>query len=245
MSDLNSNQCIQLKIIGHIKSCYPDKFGIPRQPGIVRNVLSELIINSEWQPEFSLQGLEGYSHMWIHFIFHKNKNQNYHAKVHPPRLNGESIGVFATRSPHRPNPLGLSLVEIKEVQKDRIVFYGGDLVEGTPVIDIKPYLPHFEAKNEARAGWTEAPQTRDKVISVNFEPHVLEKLKNWMDRRQDSSIGESIVQIIQQDPRPLVYKGYEQTSSPYKSQHAFRLYDADVHFKFLSETEAVVIDLLF
>ena len=168
-----SENTTQMKIVGHIKSCYPEKFGIPRQSGIVNSVQSELIILPEWQPEQALQGLNGYSHMWIVFVFHKNTSTRYHAKVHPPRLGGDSMGVFATRSPHRPNPIGLSLVEIKEVLADRIIFAGGDLVEGTPVLDIKPYLPQFESKPQAAGGWS---INTDKDIRVEFSEIAEQKM---------------------------------------------------------------------
>lgn len=237
-----SENTTHMKIIGHIKSCYPEKFGIPRQSGIVNSVYSELIIKPEWQPEQALQGLVGYSHMWIIFIFHKNSSTRYHAKVHPPRLGGESIGVFATRSPHRPNPIGLSLVEIKDVLHDRIIFTGGDLVEGTPVLDLKPYLPQFENKPQATGGWS---LNTDKDIQVEFSDLAEQKMTDWIRRKSDPQLKQAVMEIIQQDPRPLVYKGYEATASPYRSEHAFRLYEADIHFKFLSENHAVVIDIIF
>lgn len=232
----------QMKIIGHIKSCYPEKFGVPRQPGIVKDVVSELIIAPEWQPEAALEGLSDYSYLWIIFIFHKNNTSHYHAKVHPPRLDGLSKGVFATRSPHRPNPIGLSLVKIKEVANDRIFFWGGDLVEGTPVLDIKPYLPQFESQPEASGGWSAQIK---KNIKVEFSTTAAEKVQLWMNRKQDVNLKKSIIEIVQEDPRPTVYKGFEQKESPYRNQHAFRLYDADIHFKFLSEDHAVIIDIIF
>lgn len=248
MTHLNSADFMQMKTIGHIKSCYPEKFGIPRQSGIVNNVYSELIISPEWQPEQALQGLNGYSHMWIIFVFHKNSSTRYHAKVHPPRLGGDAMGVFATRSPHRPNPIGLSLVEIKEIKSDRILFAGGDLVEGTPILDVKPYLPQFESKPDALGGWSTADNvlgTNYKPITVEFTPETELKIQNWMSKKNDPQLKRALIEIIQQDPRPLAYKGYEDTISPYKSEHAFRLYDGDVHFKFLSEKHAVVIDIIF
>lgn len=225
-----------MKIIGHIKSCYPEKFAVPRQSGIVNKTISELVILPEWQPAQALQGLDGYSYVWIIFIFHKNTTSNYHAKVHPPRLDGESMGVFATRSPHRPNPIGLSLVQIKEVKSDRIIFWGGDLVEGTPVLDVKPYLPQFESKPEALGGWS----TREiKPITVDFTAEAEEKIQQWMERVQDFTLRSNLIEIIQQDPRPLVYKNLEQ------HPHAFRLYDGDIHFKFLHENHAQIVDIIF
>ena len=130
--------------IGYIESCFKDKFGTPRQPGLVKKAWAKLKIRADLQPEESLQGLEGFSHVWLIWVFHQNKVSRYHAKVHPPRLGGKSMGLFATRTPHRPNPIGLSLVEIVRVEKDGIVVSGADLVDGTPILDIKPYLQEVE-----------------------------------------------------------------------------------------------------
>ncbi len=227
--------------IGFLKSCYPDKFGVPRQSGIISKAYSELIIASEWQPEQALEGLSGYSHVWIVFVFHLNKSARYHAKVHPPRMNGESIGVFATRSPHRPNPIGLSLVEIVKIEKNKIIFAGADLVDGTPVLDIKPYLPQFENQPQAKGGWS--VESESKNISVEFSEIADVELKNWISRTGRQELREVIVETLKQDPRPVIYKGYESTESPYRNKHAFRLYDGDIHFEFLSADHARVIEI--
>lgn len=229
--------------IGFLKSCYPDKFGVPRQPGIVKKVYSELKLRSDLQPELALQGLTGYSHVWLQFVFHLNTSARYHAKIHPPRLAGESIGVFATRSPHRPNPIGLSVVELVEIINDVLVLAGVDLVDGTPILDIKPYLPAFESIPNATGGWMATVQKND--VRVKFTDEALENLKIWMNRSGRLELQEAIEQIIKEDPRPLVYKGFESETSPYRNKHAFRLYDGDIHFEFLSETEASVFNILF
>lgn len=216
---------------------------MPRQSGIATKAYSELVIAPEWQPEQSLQGLEGYSHVWVVFVFHLNKTSRYHAKVHPPRMNGESIGVFATRSPHRPNPIGLSLVEIVEIQKDKIIFSGADLVDGTPVLDIKPYLPQFESHTEAKGGW--ATETAVVDINVEFSDPATEQLNCWVQHTGRTELKELIVQTLKQDPRPVIYKGFESQSSPYRNKHAFRLYDGDIHFEFLTSNLVRVIDIKF
>ncbi len=229
--------------IGFLKSCYPDKFGIPRQSGIVKKVFSELKLRADLQPELALQGLTGYSHIWLQFVFHLNTNTRYHAKIHPPRLAGESIGVFATRSPHRPNPIGLSLVELVEVKNDVLILAGVDLVDGTPILDIKPYLPVFESLPKATSGWMGAVEKCD--VRVNFTEDALDNLKIWMIRSGRPELQDAIEQIVKEDPRPLVYKGFESETSPYRNKHAFRLYDGDIHFEFLSENEATVFNILF
>lgn len=218
--------------IGYLKSCYPDKFGVPRQSGLVKKAFSELILRSDLQPEASLQGLSGYSHLWLQFVFHLNSSVRFHAKVHPPRLAGETVGVFATRSPHRPNPIGLSLVEIVEIKKNSIVLAGADLVDGTPVLDIKPYLPRVESLPQAKGGWSDQVDSRE--IQVQFASSAMEILQNWMKTTNRPELQEVITDILKQDPRPVVYKGFESSESPYRNKHAFRLYEGDIHFEFLA-----------
>jgi tRNA-Thr(GGU) m(6)t(6)A37 methyltransferase TsaA len=231
------------KPIGYLQSCYPEKFGVPRQSGLVARAYSELNLSAEYQPEISLQGLEGYSHIWLQFVFHLNNNQRFHAKVHPPRLSGDSVGVFATRSPHRPNAIGLSLVELIELKENRLILAGADLVDGTPILDVKPYLPHIEALPQARGGWSAGLQNTE--ICVEFSEKAMEILQEWMKNSGRIELQEVIIQILQQDPRPVVYRGFESQESPYRNKHAFRLYDGDIHFEFLSQSHAIVFDILF
>lgn len=229
--------------IGYIESCYKDKFGTPRQPGLVKKALAKLKIRADLQPAEALQGLEGFSHVWLIWVFHQNKVARYHAKVHPPRLGGKSMGLFATRTPHRPNPIGLSLVELVSVEKDGIVVSGADLVDGTPILDIKPYLPEVEAIPEARTGWP-AEVIKDP-IHVEFTEQAQTLLQQWQERNPDKALREIIEETLKLDPRPVVYRGYEEKNSPYRSEHAVRLFDGDIHFKFESPTLVRVLDILF
>ena len=130
--------------IGFISSCYKEKFGIPRQPGLVKSATTELHLNKQFSEE-SVRGLEGFSHLWIHFVFHKTLQQGWHSMVRPPRLGGNAkIGVFASRSPYRPNALGLSVVELLSIEQQQsgiVLQLGGcDLLDKTPVLDIKPIV---------------------------------------------------------------------------------------------------------
>ncbi len=229
--------------IGYIESCYKDKFGTPRQPGLVKKALAKLKIRADLQPAEALQGLEGFSHVWLIWVFHQNKVARYHAKVHPPRLGGKSMGLFATRTPHRPNPIGLSLVELVSVAKDGIVVSGADLVDGTPILDIKPYLPEVESIPDARTGWP-AEVVKDP-IHVEFTEQAQKLLLEWQERNLDKALREIIEETLKLDPRPVVYRGYEEKDSPYRSEHAVRLFDGDVHFKFESPTLVRVLDILF
>lgn len=238
-----SENNFSLQPIGYLQSCFPDKFGVPRQSGLVKKAYSELKIKPEFQPEFSLQGLDGFSHLWLQFIFHLNNSARFHAKVHPPRMDGETVGVFATRSPHRPNPIGLSLVEIVEIKNDSLVLAGADLVDGTPILDIKPYLPHIESIPMARGGWSQ--QLVKAEINVEFTPTSMEILQKWMARTGRPELREVVEDVLKQDPRPVLYKGYEATQSPYRNKHAFRLYDGDIHFEFTTKNNVIVFDILF
>lgn len=237
------NSQFTFKPIGFLKSCYPDKFGVPRQSGLVKKAYSQLQILPEFQPELSLQGLDGYSHLWLQFVFHLNSSSKFHAKIHPPRLEGETMGLFATRSPHRPNPIGLSLVELVEIKNNVLLLAGADLVDGTPILDIKPYLPHFESVSSARGGW--AVNVQKAEIEVQFTEKAMQILQDWMRRSKKTELQEVIVDVLKQDPRPTVYKGFEAQTSPYRNKHAFRLYDGDIHFEFLSSDQVKVFDIVF
>lgn len=144
-SSLDSNQ-FPVRPIGLISSWFPEKKATPRQPGICVTSRGKLTLSGSvfTNPEHALEGLEEFSHMWILYYFHKNEPSHVHAKVTPPRLNGVRMGVFCTRSPHRPSPIGLSLVKIERVEGNSVYFTGVDMVDGTPVLDIKPYIPMYD-----------------------------------------------------------------------------------------------------
>jgi tRNA-Thr(GGU) m(6)t(6)A37 methyltransferase TsaA len=221
-----------MEVIGYISSCYPDKFGTPRQSGLAPHSRGKINILPKFQPEESLVGLSGFSHLWILFEFHKNKQSRFHAKIHPPRLNGKTLGVFATRSPHRPNPIGLSLVEIEKIEKDGVWVRGLDLIEGTPVYDIKPYLPEIESKPQAQSGWVD--QQKSEKINVLFSPEQLQQISKWSQEIGVEDLLNIIEETLSMDPRPLVYKGFEGTKSPHREIHAVRIFDGDIHFRFLN-----------
>ncbi len=219
-----------MRKIGIVESCYPDKFGTPRQPGLAPSSLARIQVYKEYQPEAALEGLSDFSHLWVIFEFHQNTNKTYHSKVHPPRLGGKQIGVFATRSPHRPNSLGLSLVKIEKIEGDSIWISGVDLVNGTPVLDIKPYLPEIESIPQALSGWTS--QTEEKKIHIDWSEEQLFQVLQWSEKIRKPRLRQLIEETLGLDPRPLIYRGYEGQSSPYRETHAVRIYDGDIHFLF-------------
>ena len=172
----------QFEQIGVIHSPYKEKFAVPRQPGLVTSGGGELHLLAPYNQADAVRGLEAFSHLWVVFVFHQTMEGGWRPTVRPPRLGGNArMGVFATRSTFRPNPIGMSLVELKGIrcQKDRVILELGslDLVDGTPVIDIKPYLPFAEALPDARASYAQdAPQAD---MPVSFTPEIASQLARW------------------------------------------------------------------
>lgn len=229
--------------IGTLESCYLDKFGTPRQPGLVPTSFGRIKIYPEWQPADSLQGLEAFSHIWVLFHFHQNQVSRFHAKVHPPRMSGDKIGVFATRSPHRPNPIGLSLVKLEKIEPPYIYISGIDIIEGTPIWDIKPYLSSVEAIPAAMSGWTQEKQ--DAEIEVVFLEAPLLKIEIIKKNNPEYNFENLIISTLKLDPRPTVYKGYEsEKNSPYRQTHAVRIIQYDIHFEFISKHQIQVLDII-
>ena len=188
---------IVFNIIGDIHSPYREKFGTPRQPGLVDTRCSLTLRPPYDQPD-AVRGVEAFSHLWISFIFHQTAAQGWQPLVRPPRLGGNSkVGVFASRSSFRPNPLGLSLVRLESIDTSdgvRLWLSGADLVDGTPVLDIKPYIPFVESQPDARGGFVDGPPPR---LSVEWSDVAL---------RQAADVPETtrrlMTEVLAQDPRP-------------------------------------------
>ncbi len=187
----------ELKIIGRIYTDFPEKFGIPRQSGLVKGALGTVVFEPEYRRKEAFRGLEGYSHIWILWGFSKAERKNWSATVKPPRLGGKKrMGVFATRSPFRPNPIGMSAVKLEEIVMDKklgpvLKVSGVDMLDGTPVYDIKPYLPYTDSYEEASEGF--AKEVFEHRLEVLFPEELL--LKVPTEQR------ESLVEILSQDPR--------------------------------------------
>ena len=150
---------MEMTPIAHIKSDFSEKFGIPRQSGLVEELTAEVVFEPEYRVPEALRGLEGFSHLWLIWEFSQARREGWSPTVRPPRLGGNRrLGVFATRSPFRPNPLGLSCVRLREIRRDRalgpvLIVAGADLLDGTPIYDVKPYLPYADCKPEAVGGF--------------------------------------------------------------------------------------------
>lgn len=197
--------------IGVIRSPYKEKFAVPRQPGLVKDGGGELQLLPPYNQPDALRGLENFSHLWLLFVFHQTMEGGWRPTVRPPRLGGNArMGVFATRSTFRPNPIGMSLVELQgiDVNKERVVLKLGslDLVDGTPIIDIKPYLPFAEALPDARAGY--AQHAPEAAMPVVFTDEVAAQLP--MLEQRYPYLQRFIHDVLAQDPRPAYRKGEEE-----------------------------------
>lgn len=205
----------QFEQIGVIRSPYKEKFAVPRQPGLVKSCSGELHLMAPYNQADAVRGLEDFSHLWILFIFHQTMEGGWRPTVRPPRLGGNArMGVFATRSTFRPNPVGMSLVELKGVRchKEQVILELGslDLVDGTPVVDIKPYLPFAEALPEARASYAQQAPRAETIVS--FTPELAAELPR-LEKRYPR-LGDFIVEVLSQDPRPA-YRKEEEAGKTY------------------------------
>ncbi|OGR94003.1 MAG: tRNA (N6-threonylcarbamoyladenosine(37)-N6)-methyltransferase TrmO [Elusimicrobia bacterium GWF2_62_30] len=189
---------MELKPIGILESCFQEKFGTPRQPGLVPGAQSKLRILPQYAPAHSLDGLSGFSHVWLLCWFHMSTSKTFLPKIHPPRLKGRKVGVFASRSPHRPNPIGLSLARLERVEGDTVYLSGADLINGTPILDIKPYLPDYDAAAGARAGWAE--QNAFPELEVEFSPQGRADVER-VESAGYAGFGRLVADTLRHDPR--------------------------------------------
>lgn len=189
---------VTIQVIARMKSDFPTKFGIPRQSGLVEELRSIIIFEPEFRNPDALRGIEGYSHLWLIWQFSEAVRSDWSPTVRPPRLGGNTrMGVFATRSPFRPNSLGLSSVKLLGVEQTEefgtVLHVGGaDLMDGTPIFDIKPYIPYGDCHPEATGGFTDT--AGEFLLDVKFPPELLKKLPQ---EKRDAAIG-----ILSHDPRP-------------------------------------------
>ena len=187
-----------MKIIAHIHTDFPSKFGIPRQSGIVPTLRGTIVFVSEYRNPDALRGLDGYSHLWLLWQFSHAIREDWLPMVRPPRLGGNMrMGVFATRSPFRPNPIGLSSVELVDIQWNTpqgavLHVAGADLIDGTPIFDIKPYLPFTDSHPDAVGGF--ADEHCGDALEVDFPAHLLDRIAPE-DRTP-------LLALLAEDPRP-------------------------------------------
>ena len=194
---------MQLKPIAYIKSPYKQKFAIPRQPNLVKEAKGEIVFEKDFLDPNCLRGIEQFSHLWLIFIFHETQDKGWSPTVQPPRLGGkESVGVFATRSTFRPNPIGMSVVENlgwEHAGSSLILKVGGqDLLDRTPILDIKPYIPYADALPDAEAGFAESvPGSEYEIVFGDEAEQHLKKIQ-----AEYPNLKSFITSVLKQDPRP-------------------------------------------
>lgn len=218
-----------MKIIGHIYNDFSSKFGIPRQSGIVNSFTSVILLEPEYRDPHIYRGLEGYSHIWILWQFSKIHKKEWSPTVRPPKLGGNTrIGVFASRSPFRPNPIGLSSVKIDRIDTEDanaplLYVTGADLMNGTPIYDIKPYIPYTDCHTDALGGYAVLPEACK--LAVTFPPHLLEHLPQ--------ELRQGVISLLEQDPRP----GYQEDS---ERIYGLSVADFDIRFSVKQKDLTVV-----
>ncbi|WP_304431664.1 tRNA (N6-threonylcarbamoyladenosine(37)-N6)-methyltransferase TrmO [Acutalibacter muris] len=196
---------MELRPIAHIRTGFPEKFGIPRQSGVVKELRGRVVFGPEFRAREAFRGIEGFSHLWLLWGFSKNPPGKWSPTVRPPRLGGNRrVGVFASRSPFRPNPLGLSCVELCGVDYEGpegpvLVVKGADMADGTPIYDVKPYLPGADSIEGARGGFTD--QEPWEPLEVDCPPELLNKVPPG-DR-------EALLAVLAADPRPHYHRDPE------------------------------------
>ena len=203
--------------IGVLRSCFTQKFGIPRQPGLVPSATATLHLDRRVVTRDALRGMEEWSHAWVLFVFHEAHDVKQ--TVRPPRLGGRTrVGVLATRSPHRPNHLGLSAVELGAIDRDALTIElrGGDFLDGTPVVDIKPYVPYADSLPHARQAWADPVGAR---CTVTFDPEVERACLAW-EQAGVRGLMDTITATLANDPRRAGARG---------GTYVVRLGTLDVH----------------
>lgn len=220
-----------LKVVAKIYTDFPSKFGLPRQSGMSDALKGTIVFEPEYRREEAFRGLDGFSHIWLLWEFSAAKREEWSPTVRPPRLGGNArMGVFATRSPFRPNPIGLSCVKLESIEQvpslGTVLHVSGiDMMDQTPIYDIKPYLPYTDACPEASAGWTEAADQR--LLEVTFPEELLARLP---EEKQAGAIA-----FLSHDPRPA----YSSSDRIYKVEYA----GCDISFSVFPDHTLVVSDV--
>ena len=221
-----------LKAIGTIHSCYGEKFGIPRQPGLVKSATAKLELLPPFNTPDALRGLDGFSHLWIVFLFHQSAHNPWKATVRPPRLGGnERVGVFASRSNFRPNPIGLSVVELLGVDGTELRLGGGDFLDGTPVLDIKPYIPYADRIPGATGAFADSPP--EPVNTVGFSEAAGRAIET-LESEQRPALRQLIADMLAYNPRPAY-----QSDDPNRT-FGTRIFDLDIKWSQSGNTVTVL-----
>lgn len=214
-------------------SCYQEKFAVPRQPGLAPSAYATLELLPPYNLPECVAGLDDFSHLWVSFIFHQNIDQGWKPKVRPPRLGGnKKVGVFASRSTFRPNGLGLSVVKLESIDLTegvKLHLSGTDLIDGTPIVDIKPYIPWVDGQPEAFAAWAHDPP---ELLTVKIHDLAEQQLAA---HPKGSQLKQLIIEVLAQNPRPAYQK-----IDP-KRIYGVKLAGLDVRFSYQSDASLEVI----
>lgn len=229
-----ATEALTLTPVAFTRSCFRDKFGVPRQPGLTRHAWADLVIEPPFDREEAFRGLETCSHIWLTFQFHEAVREEWRPVVRPPRLGGnKKVGVFASRSPFRPNSLGLSVVRNEGLQRvdGRLVLRirDHDLIDGTPILDIKPYLPFADSIPDARIGWADSAPT--ERLPVFFSVEAEQQLADLPAERYPE-FRALIEDVVSYDPRPSFRRGRDEARI-----YGAHLYDFNVRFRFVALTD--------
>lgn len=223
-----NSKLYSLNIVGVVRSCFPEKFGIPRQSGLVRSAPANIVLYPPFDREEMWRGLEQFSHLWVHFLFHQAVPDGWKSTVRPPKLGGKKrLGVFATRSPHRPNHLGLSAVRLEAVHCDKgrctLAISGADILDNSPVIDIKPYLPYSDSIAEASTGGDGFGAGIGENIDVRYSAAAESFCRKYQETT-GRELKRLIAEMICHDPRPASQKSN-------KTEFGMLLWDVNVRWR--------------
>lgn len=220
--------------IARLHGDFQQRFGTPRQGALAPHSQAEITLLPKWRGKGMLDGLEGFSHVWILSLLHAGSSRHTPGKIRPPRLQGIKVGVLASRSPHRPNPIGLTLARVRAVRGDTLWVSDVDLIDGTPILDLKPYVAQADRPPHVHSGWTESlPKER---FQCRFEPAAEEDLQRLavlgqIDERE--RLRNLILEVLAQDPRPLPYRHRQEKT------FAMAIGGMNVIFKFQTPTFSV------
>ncbi len=192
---------LTLRVIARVRNDFPTKFGLPRQSGLASSLISKIVFEPDYRSPDALRGVEGYSHLWLIWGFSEVFGEKWSPTVRPPRLGGNTrMGVFATRAPYRPNPIGLSSVKLEGIEKTDeglvLIVSGADIMDSSPIYDIKPYLPYVDIHTDASDGFTSI--TKDYSLQVEFPEELLSKIPD--------ELRDTLIEALKGDPRPSYHK---------------------------------------
>ena len=214
---------MEIKPIAEIENDFTDKFAVPRQSGL-SDIESKIFFEKEYSDSSALKGIEGFSHLWLIWGFSENIRDNHSLTVRPPILGGnERVGVFASRSPFRPNNLGLSCVKLIRIEDGALIVSGADLINGTPIYDVKPYIPYSDCISDAKGGFTESREFNTLEVELD------EEVTKCLTEKQK----ETLIQILKNDPRPAYHEDESRV-------YGFKFAEFEIKFRVEGKTLTVL-----